>query len=102
MPLLDEVSEPIDLSKRIDFPAGFSVTPAAPDFSVAEVHLLLCVGLSLLALLILGILKRKTVMFFLEDAGLNLAAVGLNVFRAARSRSRSIGREIERRASDKS
>ena len=27
MPLLNEVSKPMDLSKRIDFPAGFSVTP---------------------------------------------------------------------------
>jgi hypothetical protein len=102
MPFLDEVSQRIDLSKKLDTPVGFFVTPPAPlGFSVAETQFLFYGGLAVLTLLLVGIFKRAAVLLFLKEASLNTAAIGLNTWRAAQYRSRSIGSEIKRRASDK-
>jgi hypothetical protein len=40
-------------------------------------------------------------MLSFKEVSLNTAAIGLNAWRAAKYRSRSIGIEIKRRASDK-
>ncbi|WP_157158527.1 hypothetical protein [Bradyrhizobium sp. WSM1253] len=100
MPLLDESTSPIDLTKRIDRPEGFYVTPRDPSMTRGEIQLLASAGLFLCGMIVVAIIKRTVVLKFLREGGYNTAAKTLRATRKVKAMASSVGREIERRATE--